>query len=79
MRLRTSHRMERGTMKAVNVHMISDDRLMNELSADSKLSPTPLLLERLKAAGRTAAERFLRNGGSKIGQEPSTDLKELLG
>ncbi len=78
-RLIAEGRIEPGQMKAVNVHMISDDRLMNELSADSKLSPTPLLLQRLKAAGRDAAERFLRNGGSKIGQEPSADLNELLG
>jgi NTE family protein len=78
-RLIAEGRMEPGVMKAVNVHMIADDELMNELSADSKLSPTPYFLERLKAAGRAAAERFLRNGGSKIGQEPSADLNELLG
>ncbi len=78
-RLIAEGRMESGVMKAVNVHMIADDELMNELSADSKLSPTPYFLERLKAAGRAAAERFLRNGGSKIGQEPSADLNELLG
>lgn len=77
-RLIAEGRMEKDKMKAVNVHMISDDALMNDLSADSKLSPTPYLLERLKAAGRAAAERFLRNGGSKIGQEPSADLKGLL-
>jgi NTE family protein len=78
-RLIAEGRIEQGQMKAVNVHMIADDRLMNDLSADSKLSPTPLLLERLKAAGRAAAERFLKNGGSKIGQEASADLKGLLG
>lgn len=78
-RLIAEGRMEAGQMKAVNIHMIADDDLMNELSADSKLSPTPLLLERLKAAGRAAAERFLQNGGSKIGQEPSADLQGLLG
>ncbi len=78
-RLIAEGRMEAGKMKAVNLHMIADDRLMNQLSAESKLSPTPLLLERLKAAGQAAAEQFLRDGGSKIGQEPSTDLKGLLG
>ncbi|WP_137112334.1 patatin-like phospholipase family protein [Rhodobacter sp. SY28-1] len=78
-RLIAEGRMEAGKMKAVNVHMIADDGLMNELSADSKLSPTPYLLERLKAAGRAAAERFLGNGSSKIGQEPSADLEGLLG
>jgi NTE family protein len=70
--------MEAGKMKAVNVHMISDDRLMNDLSADSKLSPTPLLLGRLKEAGRAAADRFLKDGGSKIGLDASVDLKGLL-
>jgi NTE family protein len=77
-RLIAEGRMEPGKMKAVNVHMISDERLMNDLSADSKLSPTPLLLDRLKAAGRDAADKFLHNGGSKIGQEPSLDVKGLL-
>ena len=78
-RLIAEGRMEPGKMKAVNVHMISDDQLMNGLSADSKLSPTPLLLDRLKEAGRAAADRFLHNGGSKIGLEASVDLKGLLG
>ena len=78
-RLIAEGRMERGQMKAVNVHMIADDRLMNDLSADSKVSPTPLLLDRLKAAGRAAAESFLKDGGSKIGHETSADLKGLLG
>lgn len=78
-RLIAEGRMERGRMKAVNVHMIADDGLMNTLSADSKLSPTPYLLERLKASGRAAAERFLSNGGSKIGTEGSADLRGLLG
>jgi NTE family protein len=78
-RLIAEGRMEAGKMKAVNVHMIADDGLMNGLSADSKLSPTPLLLERLKDAGRSAAERFLTNGGSKIGTaDASVDLKGLL-
>jgi NTE family protein len=75
-RLIAEGRMEAGTMKAVNIHTISDDRLMNEL-ADLKQSPTPWLLERLKAAGRKAADRFLKDGGSKIGQE-ATDLRGLL-
>jgi NTE family protein len=77
-RLIAEGRMERGAMKAVNIHMIADDGLMNDLSADSKLSPTPLLLDRLKAAGRLAAERFLADGGQRIGQEPTTDLRNLL-
>lgn len=77
-RLIAEGRMERGRMKAVNVHMIADDRLMNDLSAESKLSPTPLLLGRLKAAGRAAAEGFLRDGGAKLGQETGTEMQDLL-
>ncbi len=48
-----------GTMKDVRVHMIADDALMTELSATTKLLPTPYLLFRLKAAGRVAASAFL--------------------
>ena len=78
-RLIAEGRVEQGQMKAVKVHMIADDGLMNELSAESKLAPTPFLLERLKAAGRAAAERFLKNGGTKIGQDASVDLGGMLG
>lgn len=78
-RLIDEGRMERGTMKAVNIHLIADDGLMNALSVDSKLAPTPRLLARLKEAGRAAAERFLAEGGPKIGLEGSADLKGLLG
>lgn len=77
-RLIAEGRMEPGKMKDVRVHMISDDGLMNELSADSKLSPTPYLLDRLKAAGREAADRFLSDGGRKIGQDGSVTLRDLL-
>lgn len=66
-RLISEGRMEAGRMKAVRVHMISDETLMNELTANSKLSPTPLLLERLKAAGRAAAQAFLDDGAAGIG------------
>jgi NTE family protein len=67
-RLIAEGRMEPGKMKAVRVHMISDDPLMNELTANSKLSPTPYLLDRLKEAGRVAAEAFLDGDGKKIGR-----------
>jgi NTE family protein len=77
-RLIAEGRMEQGRMKDVRVHMISDDALMNELSATSKLSPTPLLLERLKAAGRAAAERFLEQDAPQIGRD-GINLQDLLG
>jgi NTE family protein len=68
-RLIAEGKMEEGRMKAVRVHMISDDMLMNELTAASKLSPTPYLLERLKAAGRAAAEAFLKGDGQGLGSK----------
>lgn len=77
-RLIAEGKMERGQMKDVRVHMIADDGLMNELSATSKLSPSPLLLSRLKTAGRAAAERFLREDGAKIGEAPSVNLSGLF-
>ncbi len=77
-RLIAQGRMEPGVMKDVRVHMIADDGLMNELSATTKLLPSPALVERLKAAGRAAAARFLADGGSRIGQEPSVDLARMV-
>jgi NTE family protein len=78
-RLIAEGRIEPGRMKSVNIHMIADDGLMNDLTADSKLSPTPYLLERLKTSGRAAAESFLTDGGRKLGQEGSIVLSDLLG
>jgi NTE family protein len=62
----------------VRVHMISDDALMNELSAATKLTPSPQLTARLKAAGRGAAEVFLANHAAQVGQAPSVDLAGVL-
>jgi NTE family protein len=69
--------MEAGRMKSVRVHMISDDTVMNDLTAASKLSPTPHLLARLKAAGRAAAQAFLDDGAQGIGSG-GIDLQDLL-
>jgi NTE family protein len=77
-RLIAEGRMEPGVMKAVNLHMIADDGLMNELSAGTKLSPTPLLLERLKEAGRAAADRFLATDAGRIGEETTLNISSLM-
>ena len=77
-RLIADGRMEPGRMKAVRVHMISDDTLMNDLTATSKLSPTPHFLARMKAAGRTAAQAFLADGAKGIGSA-GIDIHDLLG
>jgi NTE family protein len=72
-------RIPKGAMKDLHVHMIADDDLMRELSVATKLVPTPVVLGRLKAAGRAAAERFLQENGSRIGQESTVDLGEMFG
>jgi NTE family protein len=69
----------RGQMKDVNVHMIADDALMNDLSASTKLLPSPYLLFRLKEAGRAAATRFLADHRAAIGARCSVDLPALFG
>ncbi len=76
-RLIAEGRMEKGVMKDVRVHMISDDALMTELTASSKLAPTPQLLDRLKEAGRAAADAFITEHGPKIGKQPSVRLREI--
>jgi NTE family protein len=77
-RLIAEGRMERGRMKEVRVHMIADDGLMNDLSATTKLMPSPALMDRLKAAGRIAADRFLAEDAARIGEAPSVDLADMV-
>lgn len=69
---------EPGQMKDVRMHLISDEVLMQELSASSKLIAAPRLIERLHQAGRHAAGRFLVGHGKKIGVEPSFDVERLF-
>jgi NTE family protein len=77
-RLIAEGRMDKGLMKEVRVHMIADDGLMNDLSASTKLAPSPQLLDQLKQAGRAAADRFLAEDARHIGQEPGVNLQGLL-
>jgi NTE family protein len=67
-----------GSMKNVALHMISDDVLMNELSASSKMLPSAALLARLKTAGRKAGSDFLRDHGDKLGKGGSFDPTALI-
>ncbi|GAA0289685.1 patatin-like phospholipase family protein [Rhodovulum strictum] len=70
-------RLERGTMKEIRVHMVSDDALMRQLNVATKLVPSPVVLDELKRAGRAAADRFLAEAGPRIGHESSVDLHRL--
>ena len=47
---------------------------MNKRSAETKMMPTTGLIHDLKAAGRNAASRFLREHSDKIGKVNSIDL-----
>ncbi len=72
-------RIPAGAMKDVNVHMIADDALMRELSVATKLVPTPLVLDRLKSAGRAAADRFLAENRTKIGSASTVNFEAMFG
>lgn len=69
---------EQGSMKDVALHLIADDVLMNQLTASSKLLPTPALLGRLKAAGQAAADQFLTDHRDSLGKRGTVDPMELL-
>jgi NTE family protein len=76
-RLLAEGSLQRGTMKDVLVHMIADDALMNELSVATKLAPGPVLLSRLKDAGRTAADAFLAAHKPDLGRRGTVDLTAM--
>ncbi|GAB1363565.1 patatin-like phospholipase family protein [Rhodobacter sp.] len=78
-RLIDSGRIEKGQMKDVRVHMVVDDRLMNDLTASSKLEPSSHLIHRLHDAGRAAASGFLDACAGHIGHAPTVDLPALFG
>ena len=77
-RLIASGALQRGTMKEIRLHLISDDKLMNDLSGTTKMLPSPALLGRLRQAGRAAADRFLDRHGKKLGEAQSLDIAEVL-
>ena len=68
-----------GRMSRVLVHMISDDKLMNDLSVATKMLPNPFVLGRLKDAGRSVADRFLRNHKADLNVRGTIDLAEMYG
>lgn len=71
-------KVSRGAMKDVRVHMISDDDLMNDLSATTKLLPSPFFLNGLREAGWAAADRFLANHRDDLNVRSSTDIQAML-
>ncbi|MCG6557154.1 patatin-like phospholipase family protein [Ruegeria sp. 1NDH52C] len=71
--------LERGRMSRVLVHMIADDALMNSLSVATKVVPVPQILDRLKQAGRAAADGFLKAHKDDLGQRSTVDMEAMFG
>lgn len=68
----------KGTMRNVLVHMVSDDELMNDLNVATKSVANPVVLARLKSAGRLAANRFLENHYDDLGERDTVDLEAMF-
>ncbi|MFD3189234.1 patatin-like phospholipase family protein [Sedimentitalea sp. HM32M-2] len=63
----------------VLVHMIADDALMNDLSVATKLMPNAFILDRLKLAGRAAADAFLAAHKDDLNRVGTVDLASTIG
>ncbi len=77
-RLIADGKVQKGAMKNVLVHMISDDALMNDLNVATKTIPNAVILARLKEAGQAAADRFLSENRDKLNNESSVDLAAMF-
>ena len=77
-RLLQDHKLPSGSMKNVLVHMISDDALMNELNVATKSIATPIVLAKLKAAGRAAADAFLTEHKDSLNKHSTVDLEDMF-
>ncbi|MFT4706315.1 MAG: NTE family protein [Yoonia sp.] len=77
-RLIKDGKMAEGAMKNVLVHMIADDELMNDLNVATKTVPSPVILNRLKDAGRAAAGGFLAAHRDKLNKSSSVDLDAMF-
>lgn len=78
-RLLSAGQVSEGAMKAVRVHMVADDALMNDLSVATKLVALLSVITRLRQAGEAAADSFLERHADDLGQRQSVDLREMFG
>ena len=70
-------KLEAKDLDDVHLHSIRNDPVMADLSIASKVAPDPGVLDYLKAQGRVAADAFLTNHWSKIGQASSADFSAM--
>lgn len=68
----------KGAMKQVLVHMIADDDLMNTLNVATKTIPTPVILAKLKTAGRDRADAFLDANLGDVNTRSTVDLRAMF-
>jgi NTE family protein len=73
---------EEGVIKSeryrpVYFHCIADPDVMKELGVSSKNNTAWNFLTYLKGAGQDAAERWLKESGSKLGKQSTLDLSEF--
>ncbi|OSP55473.1 patatin-like phospholipase family protein [Pseudoruegeria sp. SK021] len=78
-RMLTTGALTPGTMRDLNIHMISDDVLMNALSVATKMVPLPTVLGQLKIAGYDAAAKFLDAHKADLGVKSTVDLPTMFG
>lgn len=71
-------KIDRGQMREVLVHMVADDDFMRDLSVATKIVPSPVVLSRLKTAGREAADRFLAVHKEDLNERGSVDLQQMF-
>jgi NTE family protein len=60
------------------VHMVSDDKIMLDLSMVTKMFPNAYLLNALKAAGRASAETFLAEHRDDLNKVSTVNLREMF-
>ena len=77
-RLLSEGKVPKGSMKNVLIHMVADDALMNDLNVATKTIPTPVVLARLKEAGRDAMARFLAEHRDDLGKRATVDLETMF-
>ena len=77
-RLLVAGKLPEGAMKRVLVHMVSDDRLMRQLSVATKLVPNPVVIHQLRAAGAAAADAFLGAHFDDLNRRSTVDLQAMF-
>ncbi len=77
-RLMRDGKVPTGAMKDVLVHMVSDDRLMRQLSVATKSVANPVVIHQLRAAGHAAADAFLSRSFDALGERSTVDLAEMF-